>query len=310
MIGLATGLFLLAGVVGIFSMNLKSNSDNLKMTRLNQELRSAIDLMQREIRRTGYWHLAASAASPPGNLVPSATSGLVTLTVNNDYNTGTVDAFTDFSGEMVGLQIVADGAAATIAGYTSPSLVSANVTNAFADTEPLKEGSWMIANPFSNATYDLAVSGSCITYAYDQDDPATNPTATAAAKTAVGNHERFGFRLANAAVEMYRYDASDPAVIDCTAAAEDDGWNPVTSSSVAVTALTFSNSNFQCVNLSDNSTDCNSASAGYVAPASGDILLWIREIDVTLTAQLASDTSVGRTLTDTIRLRNDKLMIN
>lgn len=310
MIGLATGLFLLAGVIGIFSMSLKSNSDNLKMTRLNQELRSAMDLMQRELRRTAYWHLAASASSPPGNLSPSSTNGSISLTVNNDYGTGTVNAFSDFSSGIVGLQIIADGAAATISAYTSDSLVSATVTDPFADTSPIKEGSWMITNPFSNSTYDIAINGSCISYAYDQDDPITNPGASSSLKTSVGNNERFGFRLSNGAVEMYRYDPTDPASINCSAAAEDDGWNAITSSSINISTLSFSTANYQCINLSANSTDCNPSSGSYSAPAVGNILLWIREIGITLSGQLATEASVSRTLTDTVKLRNDKIVIN
>ena len=303
MIGLATGLFLLAGVIGIFSMSLKSNSDNLKMTRLNQELRSAMDLMQRELRRTAYWHLATYAASPAGNMIPSATSGSVNLNSVYDDGTTTVDSFSQFSSGAVGLQVITEGASATITAYNSASQVSATVTNDFSSTALIKEGAWMITNPFSNSTYDLGINGTgdCITYAYDQDDPVTNPTATAAQKTAVGNNEQFGFRLANNAVEMYRYTS---AARDCTAAAETDDWNPVTSPSISITALSFSNASGQCVNLTDNSSNCN-----VTTPDVGDLLLYIREIDISMTGQLINDASVSRTLTETVRLRNDRITI-
>lgn len=314
MIGLATGLFLLAGVIGIFAMSLKSNSDNLKMTRLNQELRSAMDLMQRELRRTAYWHLATYAASPAGNLIPSSTSGSVNLNSVYDDSTTAVDSFSQFfdmlsgaitSDGAIGLKVITEGASATITSSNSANQVSATVTNDFSSTALIKEGAWMIENPFSNSTYDLAisVSGDCITYAYDQDDPITNPTAiiTAAQKTAVGNNERFGFRLANNAVEMYRYTS---AARDCTAAAETDDWNPVTSPSISITALSFSNASGQCVNLTDNSSNCN-----VTTPDVGDLLLYIREIDISMTGQLINDASVSRTLTETVRLRNDRITI-
>lgn len=307
MVALATGLFLLAGVVGIFSMSLHTNSTNLKMTRLNQDLRSAVDLMQRELRRAGYWHLANYAASPAGNALPSAVSGAITLDSVEDDGATAVDSFSQFGAGAVGLQIIADGAAATITNYSGASQVSASVTDSLASTDMIREGAWMIVNPFSASTNDVTISGSCITYTYDQDDPVTNPGAGTAAKSGVGDHERFGFRLANGAVEMYRYSS---AALSCAAAAESDDWYPVTSSNITITALSFSDTNFTCVNLTDNSTNCNPSAAGYTAPDSGDILLWIREIDVTLTGHLATDSSISRTLTESIRLRNDKLAIN
>lgn len=54
MISIVVGLIVVAGVISIFSSTIKSYTDNLRMTRLNQELRVAMDLMGRDIRRAGY----------------------------------------------------------------------------------------------------------------------------------------------------------------------------------------------------------------------------------------------------------------
>ncbi|MBI3343316.1 MAG: prepilin-type N-terminal cleavage/methylation domain-containing protein [Gammaproteobacteria bacterium] len=54
MISIVVGLIVVAGVISIFSSTIKSYTDNLRMTRLNQELRVAMDLMVRDIRRAGY----------------------------------------------------------------------------------------------------------------------------------------------------------------------------------------------------------------------------------------------------------------
>ena len=62
LVGLATSMFLLAGVLGMFSSTLSSQGANLKQTRLNQELRNMMNLMSRDIRRAGYWSLASYAA--------------------------------------------------------------------------------------------------------------------------------------------------------------------------------------------------------------------------------------------------------
>lgn len=74
MISIVVGLIVIAGVISIFSSAIKSYSDNLKMTRLNQELRVVMDMMVRDIRRAGYWGNALSVAS---------------TTNPNTFNTGT-----------------------------------------------------------------------------------------------------------------------------------------------------------------------------------------------------------------------------
>lgn len=55
MIAILIGLIVLSATIGIFITSLKSNSDTLKMVRLNQELQAVMTLMTRDIRRSGYW---------------------------------------------------------------------------------------------------------------------------------------------------------------------------------------------------------------------------------------------------------------
>jgi len=65
MVSITVGLIIMAGVIGLFVNTVKASSDAIKMTRLNQELRAAMDVMTRDIRRSGYWGNAASAIGPP-----------------------------------------------------------------------------------------------------------------------------------------------------------------------------------------------------------------------------------------------------
>lgn len=65
MISIAVGLVVLGGVISIFASTVKSNADALEMTQLNQELRATMDVMSRDIRRSGYWFNAPSAVGPP-----------------------------------------------------------------------------------------------------------------------------------------------------------------------------------------------------------------------------------------------------
>lgn len=50
---MVVGLLVLAAVTGIFLAMLNSNNDNLKSMRLNQDLRAAMSLITRNIRRAG-----------------------------------------------------------------------------------------------------------------------------------------------------------------------------------------------------------------------------------------------------------------
>lgn len=53
LIALVIGLIVAGSVTAIFISNLKSISDNLKMVRLNQELRGVMSLVSNELKRTG-----------------------------------------------------------------------------------------------------------------------------------------------------------------------------------------------------------------------------------------------------------------
>lgn len=55
MIAMIISLIVVGATITMFVMILKSNSDNLKMIRLTQEMRSVMSLISRDIRRTGYW---------------------------------------------------------------------------------------------------------------------------------------------------------------------------------------------------------------------------------------------------------------
>jgi len=54
MIAMVLGLFVIAVIITVFSTNVRSNVENMKMIRLNQELRAAMGLMTDEFKRAGY----------------------------------------------------------------------------------------------------------------------------------------------------------------------------------------------------------------------------------------------------------------
>lgn len=69
LVSVLIGLIILGAVLGIFVSMIKSDNENLKSIRLNQELRAAMSLMTRDIRRAGANRNAATNAAtlPPTN---------------------------------------------------------------------------------------------------------------------------------------------------------------------------------------------------------------------------------------------------
>jgi prepilin peptidase dependent protein B len=63
MVGLAIGLIVTAGLVKAFAAHVTHTQRLLLEARVEQDLRSAVDLIVRDLRRAGYW---GNAALPPG----------------------------------------------------------------------------------------------------------------------------------------------------------------------------------------------------------------------------------------------------
>jgi len=54
MIAMVLGIFVIAVIITVFSTNVRTNVENMKMIRLNQELRGAMTFMADELKRAGY----------------------------------------------------------------------------------------------------------------------------------------------------------------------------------------------------------------------------------------------------------------
>lgn len=69
MVGVAVGLFLVAGVTRLFVDFLNDDRRLMLETRVTQELRASADLIVRDVRRAGHWQnaLSATTASPRAN---------------------------------------------------------------------------------------------------------------------------------------------------------------------------------------------------------------------------------------------------
>lgn len=129
MVAMAMGLVVLAGLLGVVFDTLRANGDSLKAIRLNQEIRTLMDLMVRDIRRSGY---TSNYASSIGSIAVG--SGLTnTLVISNNGNTinyqydlnsnGTFD-----SNESFGFRL-SNGTVQALNGGTWTTLSDPNVTN-------------------------------------------------------------------------------------------------------------------------------------------------------------------------------------
>jgi len=93
MISMVIGLVVLAAVIGMFVTMIKSDNDNLKSIRLNQELRAAMSLITRDIRRAGVDGAAATRGTGPYPFSTSTTRLTTDNNVQGDANSCVIFAY-------------------------------------------------------------------------------------------------------------------------------------------------------------------------------------------------------------------------
>lgn len=95
MVGVAVGLFVVAGATMLVANQLGDNRRLLLETQIQQDLRAAADIIVRDIRRSGYWGAAQTgvwyAGSPgvtanPYTAVAPAVSGAAASSVSFNYS--------------------------------------------------------------------------------------------------------------------------------------------------------------------------------------------------------------------------------
>lgn len=158
-------------------------------------------------------------------------------------------------------------------------------------------------------------AGNCILYSYD----ATYKTGSVAGPPAQDGIDFFGFRLNGGAVQA----VSDAGMssTDANTVCSTLTWQSLTDSNVInVSALTFSETGSQCLDATDPTKNwtaagttvppCDSSDANYIAavPASGDELAETRQITITITANHVQDNTLSRTLTETVLVRNNRIL--
>lgn len=137
-------------------------------------------------------------------------------------------------------------------------------------------------NPFMAVSTDLSINpaGNCILFTYDADSNGALPSISSGT-----NDERFGFRLSEQTLQ-----ARPPgAAFDCNASA--NSWDNMSDPNIVnITNLTFT------------------LTSQTVVTGPGTTGITVRSVDIALTGQLVSDSTVSQTLTEHVRIRNDKFI--
>lgn len=183
----------------------------------------------------------------------------------------------------------------------------------FATDNPGANQAAIQNNPFQDsltagATTDIAVynDGSCIVYSYNRNND--SPPVVSA-------NERLGFKLNNGAITMRTGGDTNE---NCDN--NNNNWQTITGPEIEVTSLTFAlnvDELSATSMLTDTDTDgdmdgdddgdgsCQTGEACNTCNA-GDQCLYIRDVTISLTARLSDDNTVTQTITEEVRVRNDK----
>lgn len=155
LVGVALGLFLVAGAATLFVNHLGNSRRLLLEARLNQDLRAAADMVTRDLRRAGYWGNAlqgtvATGSSSTTVANPYATVTPGTGTITYDFSRDTTENNTrdanerfifDLNGGAIRMtingapQVITDPDTVTITGFTiAPTETAVDIRDACAKT--------------------------------------------------------------------------------------------------------------------------------------------------------------------------------
>lgn len=241
-------------------------------------------------KQAGFTLIEILIASLLGLIIISATISVYASTIKGSTNTIN-SARLNHDLESVMALMVND---IRRAGYWGDAIVGANSAN----------NSFTALNPDNTVTSDIQIpTANCILYSYDADGDGV-----------LDSGEYYGFQFmpdadsGNGVIKIL-----SGAAADCSSAE----WNTLTAEyDVNITAATFTMT-YKCldasavpvppaVSVSFNSTCALAVPAGTLPSHK---LVESREVTIALTGQLVNDTTVTKTLTGTVKVRNDRICI-
>lgn len=233
-------------------------------------------------KQTGFTLIEIMISLLIGLIVLGATISMYVNTIEGSTNT-VKSARLNYDLESVILLMVNDIARA---GYWGGATSGANSS----------------ANPFTTGAANMQMpTAACILYSYDAPE-----TSALNGNGAVNNGEYYGFKLQSGTISIRTSDTAETTA-DCTGS----GWSALTvPQDVNITALTFTTA-YKCLNVTTSVSydmTCAAAAAAAVGNLStGDRAVESRQINIALTGQLVSDTAVTKTLSGTVKVRNDRI---
>lgn len=292
MIAIALGLVLVTGVVYVTSAVTRTNVDTLRTTRLEQELRGVLLMLNRDLKRAGYYANSGNVLLCSSNsaYTLSATSGS-SITATLSAGNGACSSMGVQTGDML-MSITGIGSGtittscATISAVSGTTLTmaaaacpGAGSAVAFPSTT-LESGAWTLVKNGStilvaNAPGDGDAENDCVTYGYDLNNNGT-----------IGTAEVFGFR----------YSPSDESIETLSANGS------LTSCSTGTWVKQTDESGIRITDLDIVQTDQTNSTT--------NLNVTMRELEITVSGALAIDpgtTPVTRTYSQTVKVRNDLL---
>lgn len=281
LIGITIGLIVVAAAMTLMQVTLRNSGDNIKMARLEQDLRQAMQMISRDLRRAGWWDASMDVArvSIVSPLKLSATSGAATL---SSVDEGALDSIGAMAEGGTLIHVDSDGVVhrATIGDYDSDAeTYDVTLTGTWPDyvteSEGIREGAWNIIRPEAVITLDTT-NKNCILIAYD-----SNLDGTLAAG------EFFGFKL-DTTDKVLEMRSSGATTNTCDSGGT---WQELTDKNfIEVTAFQVTDNSPATVTTTNNLT------------------IAIREYTITITGNLKGNTGIARTLRETIKVRNDRII--
>jgi type II secretory pathway pseudopilin PulG len=323
MIGMLVGILVLTGTLSVYLLIVKGARENIQQARLNQELRAALEVMQQDIRRAGYWDFADTNQDGDSNA-----DGVLTwsdLGVNAG-GSGTFDTNGDGATDALDLHPVNNPFQRQYGPINNDLCIGTDSGTGACVAEHCTA---------TNATGDCLTgiqTGSCITYTYDLDQdgrigvrscdldaaaadcprPAGAPFNAAnhepyawrpwyppaeADKTKAIAMEMFGYRLRGGRIDM-RVGWSNSG--DVSFGCDSGSWEGITSSEITIAHLEFT--------LTTLLRNANPAKSRTDTCATGDLCQRIRSVGITLAGHLAQDDSTRQTLSALVAVRNDRYL--
>jgi len=95
LIAMVLGIIVTGTIISFFATTVRYNSDNLQMIRLNQELRGAMSLISRDLRRAGYFNSATATTTYLDQFGGSVAGDCIYFAYDIDAD-GTVNDYQDY----------------------------------------------------------------------------------------------------------------------------------------------------------------------------------------------------------------------